>query len=62
MRWEQAPFDHPSLKLPLGTASGTSPLDPNFANDDFELLPAIGKSGRSAAMGPLPSFEQDLPD
>jgi len=48
--------------LPLGTASGTSPLDPNFANDDFELLPAIGKSGRSAAMGPLPSFEEDLPD
>ena len=62
VRWEQAPFDHPSLKLPLGTASGTSPLDPNFANDDFELLPAVGKSGRSAAQGPLPSFEQGLPD
>ena len=62
VRWEQAPFDHPSLKLPLGTTSGTSPLDPNFANDDFELLPAVGKFGRSAAQGPLPSFEQDLPD
>ena len=62
MRWEQVSFDHPSLQLPFGAAGGTSALDPSFANDDFELLPAIGKSGRSVAQGPLASLVLDLPD
>jgi cytochrome c peroxidase len=64
VRWEQAPFDHPSLNVPNG-----HPLNemyvvkgPNgVAADDFETIPAVGAAGRAAKKLPaLTSFDSGL--
>ena len=50
VRWEQAPFDHPSITLPNGNASGPGPT--------FINVPAVGARGRSAlGLGPLKPFQ-----
>lgn len=62
VRWEQGPFDHPSIRIPDGYTQQAFPGNPNFAADQYELVPAVGKSGRSKASGPLPRFEDTLPE
>jgi cytochrome c peroxidase len=60
VRWEKAPFDHPSLTIPNGeagdqfklTGSGTK----NYASDNTLALPAIGAAGRTKSQGPLVPF------
>jgi cytochrome c peroxidase len=65
VRWEQAPFDHPSLRVPNGhpyneyVVLGVGPL--KQAADDYLSLPAIGAAGRSAKLGPITSFDAGLP-
>ena len=57
VRWERAPFDHPSLSIP----HGHEPLaNGKQAADLFINLPAIGQSGRDASLGPLQAFEAYL--
>ncbi|MBZ5726424.1 MAG: cytochrome-c peroxidase [Acidobacteriia bacterium] len=64
VRWEKAPFDHPSLNVPNGhmfneyqvLANGTT----GYAMDYILALPAVGAAGRTAAMGPLLSFDAGL--
>ena len=60
--WEKAPFDHPSLRLPSGFTNEASSINPNFAADQIELIPAVGRDGRSTVQGPLETFEAGLPD
>ncbi len=57
VRWEKAPFDHPELAIPHGhdtMANG------KLATDLMLTLPAIGKQGRDANLGPLLPFEAYL--
>lgn len=56
VRWERAPFDHPELLIPHGHQQRLSPLGPSYAADAFLHLPAIGKNGRSAQLGPIKPF------
>ena len=62
VRWERGPFDHPSIRIPDGYTQQPYPQNPNFAADRFELVPAVGKGGRSKVQGPLHTFEESLPD
>ncbi len=62
VRWEKAPFDHPSLDLPEGFTNQASPINSGFAADQIEIIPAIGKTGRSTLLGPLKTFEEVLPN
>jgi hypothetical protein len=63
VRWEKAPFDHPSLCVPDGHPGSTTsvtndPAHPGQATDDLtsRCLPAVGRGGRSTAQGPLKRF------
>jgi cytochrome c peroxidase len=64
VRWEQAPFDHPSLKVPNGhpynefVVLGIGPL--KQAVDEYIAVPAVGAAGRSAKLGPLKPFDAGL--
>ena len=64
VRWEQAPFDHPSLRVPNGhpynefTVIGIGPT--NQAVDDYISIPAVGAAGRSNKLGPLKPFDAGL--
>lgn len=60
VRWERAPFDHPALPLPHGHDQGNAVVGAEFAADHIEMIPAVGKSGRTQAQGPLRSFEENL--
>jgi cytochrome c peroxidase len=62
VRWERAPFDHPSLTVPHGHGSGPSPQGPQYAEDEVIQIPAVGRSGRSAELGPLGEFQSFLPN
>ncbi|MFM8441851.1 MAG: cytochrome-c peroxidase [Methylococcus sp.] len=62
VRWERAPFDHPSLSVPHGHGDGASARGPQYAADDFIQVPAVGKAGRAADWGPLQEFQSFLPD
>ena len=61
VRWQRAPFDHPSLCIP-GGASGDNtsvvpdPKNPGQATDVLICLPAVGAGGRTTAQGPLVPF------
>jgi cytochrome c peroxidase len=67
VRWEQAPFDHPSLRVPNGhpynefmvLGIGTT----KQAVDQYLSIPAIGAAGRSAKplLGPILPFDAGLP-
>ena len=69
VRWERAPFDHPSLPLAVGhygdqtgVVADNTPGFSGLASTRFIELPAVGRDGRSAAMGPLqPLAERLLP-
>jgi hypothetical protein len=64
VRWEQAPFDHPSLRVPNGhpyneyMVMGIGPL--KQAVDQYISLPAIGAAGRPNTLGPLKPFDAGL--
>lgn len=61
VRWEKAPFDHPELTIPNGASPGVgASIRPNVTADNMEVIPAVGKAGRTAAQGPLESFERAL--
>ncbi len=62
VRWERAPFDHPSLPLPsghpgdeqtVGALSGSA-----LAETTIVEVPAVGASGRDATLGPLRPFAE----
>lgn len=57
VRWEQAPFDHPSLEVPEGQETQGLSLDQSISADHFVHVPAIGKEGRSGTLGPLQPFD-----
>lgn len=58
VRWERAPFDHPALRIPEG--HDPPPPGAAAAPTRFVELPAVGASGRDAALGPLRSFAERL--
>ena len=65
VRWEKAPFDHPSLKLPNGHVGDDVAVKfnpkTNQALQEFIDLPAVGAAGRAAKnLPPLQSFDAGL--
>ena len=63
VRLERAPFDHPALPLPNGHAGDERAVGGEAAASGSQLavtemlqLPAVGASGRDAALGPLRAF------
>ena len=57
VRWERAPFDHPSLKVPNGLAQaiqGETPVERMLE------ISATGRHGRSTKQGPLRPFNANL--
>jgi cytochrome c peroxidase len=58
VRYERAPFDHPSLKVPhghRGTNTSVQTTDGVKAIDEFMTLPAVGATGTST---PIKPFQQ----
>ena len=51
VRWEKAPFDHPELRVPLGTPfdHGNSGLE----TARWNLIEAVGSQGRNLIQGPI---------
>jgi cytochrome c peroxidase len=65
VRWEKAPFDHPSLKIANGHMGNENQVKfdkkTNQAVEQFITLPAIGSAGRKAkGLPPLKSFASQL--
>ena len=65
VRWEKAPFDHPSLTLPNGHFGDEKKVSynksTNQAVQQLYTLPAVGKLGRGIkGLQPLKSFESGL--
>ena len=64
VRWEKAPFDHPSLLIPNGHPNdelkAVEQGQTGQAVDYFITLPAVGKLGRSKQQGPLLPFSAGL--
>jgi cytochrome c peroxidase len=61
VRWEKAPFDHPSLKIPNGHIGDENKVSLNPATDQWLLLPAVGAAGRNVkGLSALKSFEEGL--
>jgi len=60
VRWEKEPFDHPELLIPHGHKETPDPNHPTHAEDLFLTVPAIGKHGRSSALGPIKAFHKYL--
>jgi cytochrome c peroxidase len=60
VRWEREPFDHPQLLIPHGHQGSANSDHPELAQDLFLQVPAVGKNGRSAVLGPLKSFQHYL--
>jgi hypothetical protein len=61
VRWERAPFDHPSLPLPHGHRTDeTDVVGSVLAATSFLETPAVGAGGRDEALGPLVSFAERL--
>jgi cytochrome c peroxidase len=60
VRWERAPFDHPQLQVPHGHKASADPEHPEWAEDLFLTVPAVGKNGRDAALGPIKAFQNYL--
>jgi len=61
VRWERAPFDHPALTVPEGSADDEPGPGSGLAGDRRLEIPAVGRHGRSAALGPLQGFADALP-
>jgi cytochrome c peroxidase len=69
VRWERAPFDHPSLPLITGHSGDGNSVAPaleagfeGLAQTAFVELPAVGAEGRSPEQGPLLPFVDRLAD
>ena len=62
VRWERAPFDHPSLTVPHGHLNAPRAEGDIRAREEWLQVPAVGKGGRSADLGPLGAFDSYLPD
>jgi cytochrome c peroxidase len=60
VRWEKAPFDHPSLEVPEGRSDQGLSLGQSIAPDRLIHVPAVGREGRSGALGPLQPFDLRL--
>jgi cytochrome c peroxidase len=60
VRFERAPFDHPQLLIPNGHSGFVNPNNLQQAEDLFLTVPAIGKKGRDASLGPIRAFESYL--
>lgn len=65
VRWEKAPFDHPSLTVPNGEAGNemkvTQDGKTGYASDTPMVLPAVGAAGRAALkLPPLQPFSAGL--
>lgn len=60
VRWERAPFDHPQLLVPHGHKKSPDPQHPELAQDLLLKIPAVGKDGRDAALGPIKPFQHYL--
>jgi cytochrome c peroxidase len=65
VRWELAPFDHPSLTVPNGHPTDETHvlIDPltGYAMNDLEVIPAVGAAGRVAKKLPaLTGFDAGL--
>jgi len=67
VRWERAPFDHPSLPLPVGHVGDENSVvgdsAPGFsllAETRYVEIPAVGSAGRDAALGPLQPLSERL--
>ena len=60
VRWEKAPFDHPQLFVPNGSPgdqNGTTADGTGLQGiDDMFEVPAVGRNGRTPAMGPVKNF------
>lgn len=54
VRWERAPFDHPSIAVPDGHPGDTTWVTnrgDGCATDAFIQIPAVGRNGRSTPLG-----------
>lgn len=60
VRWEKAPFDHPSLVVPHGHETFEDALVSGMAQDKYLQIPAVGRNGRSQEDGPLRAFDTYL--
>jgi len=66
VRWEKAPFDHPSLQIPNGHDFDENMVIPGgtaagHAKDDLITISAVGAAGRSAKnLAPITAFDVDL--
>jgi cytochrome c peroxidase len=66
VRWEMAPFDHPSLRIPHGHAGDETAVEaeadahPGLAATRFFEVPAVGASGRGDGVGPLQPFAERI--
>jgi cytochrome c peroxidase len=68
VKYEQAPFDHPSLCVPNGhpgDQNAVTPTDPTAtvkeATDDLACLAAIGSGGRATPLTPFMNLDPHLP-
>ena len=52
---EKAPFDHPQLFVPNGTADATP------GQDDLLEVPAVGQGGRAAPIGTFLNLQPQTP-
>jgi cytochrome c peroxidase len=64
VRWEKAPFDHPSLSVPVGHPVNEMRVLKNpttiYADDTMMTIPAVGAAGRTVKQGPLKAFDAGL--
>lgn len=61
VRWEKAPFDHPSLTIANGHVGDENKVTGNPAVEQTLVLPAVGAAGRGAkALSALQAFEKGL--
>ena len=58
VRWERAPFDHPSLDVPHGGTAASDNWPP--VNRETLSVPAVGRDGRTSRQGPLKPFDRYL--
>jgi len=61
VRWEKAPFDHPSLTIPNGHAGDENKVKLTPAIEQTLVVPAVGAAGRQAKNLPaLQTFDAGL--
>jgi hypothetical protein len=62
VRHEQAPFDHPEVRVPNGHAGGASVVTPGntiqsgLAIDEFLVVPAVGANGKPEPIQPFENY------